>query len=343
MKISKKIMVLSLATCLTLSPLMVSANNEKEVSEIAPISAEVKNTEKKIMIDYTKYEGKITEINKKDDSISILVKDNEEEAQNGEVLHINEKVIILNDKTKEFMGMEELKDGMKITRYTHKDTPVAMSLPPQLIPDIIVVNESEDTGFINVSKFNEELVNIDNTLKILISEETVIVDGSGEKVAKEDLKNRDLIVFYTTSTKSIPAQAKAEKIIAMDGKKVEEEVNEIKVLDKIVINEKEISLDKSLYENKNGVTMIPLRQISEALGYKVTWNNELRAAELTKGAQWSSVKVGEDNYNFAKMIVKLGVAPEVRDSVTFVPLTFLEEVLKINVSITEKGIVNIAE
>ena len=89
--------------------------------------------------------------------------------------------------------------------------------------------------------------------------------------------------------------------------------------------------------------MIPLRQISEALGYEVAWNNETRTAELTKGAQWTSVTIGEDNYNFAKMIVKLGIAPEIKEGSTFVPFTFLEEVLKVNLEIMESGMINITE
>lgn len=350
MKISKQIIALSLATCLTVSPLMVSANNEKDLMKIVPISAEVINEEQeKLVAEYIEYTGKIFEITEKEDLISILVKDNEEEF-NGEVLHINKDVIILNSKTKENMKMEELKEGMEITRYAHKLTPVLLSLPGQLTPNVIIVNE-EDTGSINVSKFNEELVNVENTLKLLVEDETIIVNEAGEEVGKEDLINRDLIVFYSVATKSIPAQAPAQKIILMNEEEelveeteeeVEEESKEIIVLDKVVINEEEITLENEMY-NKDGVTMIPLRQIAEALGYEVTWNNESRVAELTKDAQWTAVTIGEDNYNFAKMLVKLGVAPELKDSTTFVPFNFLEEVLQVNLEVTESGIMNITK
>lgn len=352
MKISKQIIALSMATCLTLTPLAVSANNEKEVIDMLPISAEVINEKpEELVAEYDEYTGKIVEITEKEELISILVKDSEEEF-NGEVLHLNKDVIILNSKTKENMKMEDLKEGMKVTRFAHKNTPVLLSMPGQLTPQVIIVNE-EDTGSVNVSKFNVDLVNAENTLKLLVEEETIIVNEAGEKVEKGDLVNRDLIVFYSVATKSIPAQAPVQKIILMDQEEelieeTEEEVEEseklkeISVLDKIVIDEKEISLDKELY-NKDGMTMIPLRQISEALGYEVAWNNETRTAELTKGAQWTSVTIGEDNYNFAKMIVKLGIAPEIKEGSTFVPFTFLEEVLKVNLEIMESGMINITE
>ena len=348
MKTSKQLIALSMATCLTLTPLAVSANNEKEVIDMLPISAEVINEKpEELVAEYDEYTGKIVEITEKEELISILVKDSEEEF-NGEVLHLNKDVIILNSKTKENMKMEDLKEGMKVTRFAHKNTPVLLSMPGQLTPQVIIVNE-EDTGSVNVSKFNEDLVNSENTLKLLISEETIMINEAGEEVEEEDLKDRDLIVFYSVATRSIPAQTTAEKIILMDEKEamVEEdeeveELNEIKVLNKMEINEKEITLEKGIY-SKDGMFMIPLRQIAEELGYKVTWNNETRTAELTKGAQWTAVTIGEDNYNFAKMLVKLGIAPEIKEGSTFVPFTFLEEVLKVNLEIMESGMINIKE
>ena len=196
MKTSKQLIALSMATCLTLTPLAVSANNEKEVIDMLPISAEVINEKpEELVAEYDEYTGKIVEITEKEELISILVKDSEEEF-NGEVLHLNKDVIILNSKTKENMKMEDLKEGMKVTRFAHKNTPVLLSMPGQLTPQVIIVNE-EDTGSVNVSKFNVDLVNAENTLKLLVEEETIIVNEAGEKVEKGDLVNRDLIVFYS--------------------------------------------------------------------------------------------------------------------------------------------------
>ena len=348
MKISKQIIALSLATCLTVSPLMVSADNEKEGTEMIPISAEVIYEKwEETVEEYIKYEGKIVELTEGEGSNSILVKDNEESY--GQVFHLGESVIIIDAESKGIVEAEALKEGVIVTSFSHKNTPVAQSLPPQSSPNIIVINQGDKTGAINVSKFDEELINVENTLKIIVGEETIIVNEVGEKIGKEDLENRNLIVFYSVATKSIPAQAPAQKIILMDQEKelVEEteeveELNEIRVLDKIIINEKEISLENELY-NKDGVIMIPLRQISEALGYEVRWKEESRTAELTKDAQWTAVTIGEDNYNFAKMLIKLGVAPEIKEGSTFVPFTFLQEVLKVNLDITELGVMNITE
>ncbi len=342
MKKVKKYIVLSLATCITLSPLVVRANNDPDGKEIIPISAPVDKVEKideVAMADYIKYDGKITEVNDNEKYLSILVKDNENEPYNGMLFHINEDVILLNDKTKDFVTKDTLKKGMNVSTYYHKDTVMAMSMPPQLGPDVIVVRESKEPTSIYVSGFNKELLSSDGTLRIAPSENTVIVDKNGNKIDKKDIENKELIVFYSMVMESYPAQTTPEKIIVMEKEEEVKEKPEITVLDKIIINEKEVTLNKPLYKNEEGVMMLPLRQIAEALGYEVKWNNETRTAELTKGPQWTAVTIGKDNYNFAKMLIKLGTAPETKNSSTYVPFSFLEEVLRVGVEITEEGMI----
>ncbi len=324
---------------------MVKANN-LEGKDIIPISAPIdkaEETEDKIVADYIKYEGKIVEVNNNGKNLSVLVKDKEDEPYNGMLFHINEDVILLNNKTKEFITKDTLKKGMKVSAYYHKNTMMAMSMPPQLGPDVIVIDESEEPIFTHISRFNKELISSDGMLKINPSENTIIVDKDGKKIEKENIVNRDLIIFYTISTKSIPAQTTPEKIIVMENNREEKEKPEITVLDKMIINNKEITLNKRLYKNDKGVIMVPLRQISETLGYEIKWNGETKTAELIKGAQWTSITIGQDNYNFAKMMVKLGTAPEMKDFTTYVPLSFLEEILKAEIEVAENGMINIGK
>ncbi|RKN78225.1 stalk domain-containing protein [Paenibacillus ginsengarvi] len=73
--------------------------------------------------------------------------------------------------------------------------------------------------------------------------------------------------------------------------------------------------------------MVPLRDIAEALGLTVTWNEENRSAEISGQALWTSVKLGEDQYSVNKMYITLGTAPELTDSKTFVPVSFVDKVL----------------
>ncbi|CAH1200442.1 hypothetical protein PAECIP111891_01759 [Paenibacillus allorhizoplanae] len=92
-------------------------------------------------------------------------------------------------------------------------------------------------------------------------------------------------------------------------------------------------------QNEDGVTLVPFRKVAEGLGYTVKWNQDTYAAELSKGAQWTSVSVGKDSYFFAKMApVALGAAPVILNDTLYVPTKFVSDILKADVTIDSKGI-----
>ncbi len=67
---------------------------------------------------------------------------------------------------------------------------------------------------ITVDYFNRSLVNSDNTLKLNISDSTDIVLENGQ-MYDGNLANRNLIVIYGNTTRSIPAQTTPKKVIVM--------------------------------------------------------------------------------------------------------------------------------
>jgi hypothetical protein len=94
-----------------------------------------------------------------------------------------------------------------------------------------------------------------------------------------------------------------------------------------------------VHVNESGVTMIPLRPVSEALGYTLTWNAEKRQAELSKGAQWTAVQDGKDYYTINKMApIQLGTAPTIHNEMMYVPLAFFSDILKQEVTKTNGAI-----
>lgn len=109
------------------------------------------------------------------------------------------------------------------------------------------------------------------------------------------------------------------------------------------INDEEIvfsSYAKEPYE-KDGIFMLPLRAIAENLGFDVSWNNEDKSVEITKGAVYTKLYIGLDSYFYGKVAsFPLGIAPEIIESRTFVPYTFFEKVLFADVEI-EGNIINI--
>lgn len=96
--------------------------------------------------------------------------------------------------------------------------------------------------------------------------------------------------------------------------------------------------------NAEGVSLVPLRKVAEGLGYEVKWNQETYAAELKKGAGWTSVSVGQDSYFFAKMTpVTLGTAPVILNDTLYVPLKFVTDILRANVKTGDAGAIHIEQ
>lgn len=82
------------------------------------------------------------------------------------------------------------------------------------------------------------------------------------------------------------------------------------------------------YRQPAGQTlMVPLRAVAEKLGFTVEWEESERMAELAKGEWRINVKLGEDRYATDDGEKSLGTAPELTDSKTYVPVSFVGEVL----------------
>ncbi|CAI6084060.1 Protease inhibitor [Paenibacillus sp. JJ-100] len=87
------------------------------------------------------------------------------------------------------------------------------------------------------------------------------------------------------------------------------------------------------YWNQDQKTaMIPLRALTEALGIELKWNKEDKSAELTRGTLWTQVFTGKDRYSVNKMLLTLGIAPEIKDGILYVPAVFAEKVLHAQVN-----------
>ena len=98
------------------------------------------------------------------------------------------------------------------------------------------------------------------------------------------------------------------------------------------------------FENADGLTMVPFRQVAEGLGYKVSWNQEAYSAELLRGAQWTSVSVGKDAYFFARMApVTLGTAPVIQHDKLYVPVKFVTDILHADVTNRDNGDLHIEQ
>ncbi|CAN7756932.1 copper amine oxidase N-terminal domain-containing protein [Paenibacillus sp. LjRoot153] len=96
----------------------------------------------------------------------------------------------------------------------------------------------------------------------------------------------------------------------------------------IIIQVNGAAINESGFE-KTGITepMLPLRAVAESLGFTLTWNPATYAVDLTKGNLFTTVKIGEDRYSINKMLTQLGTAPQLVNSMMYVPASFFGTIL----------------
>lgn len=101
--------------------------------------------------------------------------------------------------------------GDKLTGYYDGNAPVPLIYPPQFRALIMVKDHPYQN--VKVDYFNSHMVSSDGQLRLNISPYTPIVLTNGQALSSNPA-NRNLIVIYGPTTKSIPAQTTPYKIIA---------------------------------------------------------------------------------------------------------------------------------
>lgn len=251
-------------------------------------------------------------------------------------------------------ALSDLGEGSTITVYTGSYEPTPLILPVEYTANVIIINGDQegntnvDTYFAEEGTEEDWYTNAANNLTITADENTKVVDKNDEEYVG-DFNKKDLIVFYGPSTKSVPAQTTATKVVVLGEneaalKQIEAAKNATPApttapeatttpevteapqvsyagLEKVVIGDKTV---EDVYA-KDNTTMVPLREVAEAAGFTVTWDAENRAVILNDGIY--SLKIGENSYVKGKMMpLTLSAAPEIVNDLTYVPAEFFAEV-----------------
>lgn len=324
MKVLKKVVATALAASLMVVPLV--SNAKGDVEEVIELQEP-----EQLKQEFIGFYGTIKEIQEEEGRLSIVIENDREEPGNMAIFYVLEETLLVSNKTMGVVDTSYLEEGMKVMAYYPSDIILPMIYPPRIPADVIAVMESEEYTNVEVYRFDENLLSTDKVLQIFPNEETITVDREGNMLQTEDIKNSKAVVFYSIAELSLPAKAVPEKVIVLR--------EQLKYVNKAIIEGSEIVLNKPMYMKDNTI-MVPLRQIAEALEYEVKWNGENYSVEVIKGAHWFLVKIGEDDYNFAKMKAQLGIAPELVDSTTYVPVEFLK-LMGLDAFVAYDGVLNI--
>lgn len=283
----------------------------------------IESWEEKII--YIAFEGTVKEIKAQEGYVFVSLIDGSTDDIIG-VFSLSEETMIVDQGTGETIKSSELKEGQNLTGYYRKDMPMIMIYPPRISPELVIVKDEEEKNFIKHSNFDEELVSVDNLLKLNISEDTIITDQKGEVCKEEELYNQDLVVFYTNTTRSIPAQTNPSKIIVLKKQSIEDvvitdEADEVSGGSSLIDEIAEVV--KSDSYKKDGTVMVPIRKIAEHLGYEVEWNNENRSVVLRKGNVSFTLSIGKEEYGYNKSLGKFERVPELTNGKTYVTQSFI--------------------
>lgn len=111
-----------------------------------------------------------------------------------------------------FVDHAMVKVGDTVTGFYDANAPVPLIFPPQLRP-FVMAKDTQGQN-VKVDRFDKNLVSSDNQLKLNIAPSTEVLLENGQSFTGS-LENRNLIVIYGPSTRSIPAQTTPYRIIVM--------------------------------------------------------------------------------------------------------------------------------
>jgi len=226
----------------------------------------------------------------------------------------------------------KLEIGAELTGFYEADAMMIMIYPPQYAVKAIT---GKNEGFVKADLFDDELVSRDKTLKLNVDENTQIIDADGGKFEGR-IKGRKLLVYYSQSTKSIPAIATPSKIVVLEKKEYHIfnpggiTIFPIVVENKVLENAAAIDID--------GVIYVPIRAVSEALSKKVTWNEADKSVMIDDNVK---LTIGSCEYLAGNETITLNNVPIIKGDRTYVPLNFFSDVLKLNNAYAFEGQVEI--
>ncbi len=236
---------------------------------------------------------------------------------------------------------------------------VTMSLPAQSPATAVIGNIDQDAKFPLYAKVEDVRqaangdgiqITTNNGSRIITLPKDIAISPYLTKniVTIDDVvKDAEVLLWYDIMTLSMPAQATADKAILLRVPESSEEiayeplletaetpVNTMTITSDSVtafINGQEIPLNH--YINEQGEMMVPARTVSEALGYDVLWNEGTVILTIKDGARSATYTIGSTDYALNRMRLQLKSAPENKDGVTYVPISFIVEALETEVTI----------
>jgi len=246
---------------------------------------------------------------------------------------------------------EELEEGDTVTAFYLANAPMILIYPPQYSAAVVVAGAPESTS-VTVDRFNavegsegRYLAQGGNLIINLGPDtEVVLADGTAFNFEYGGIDGRRLVVIYDVTTRMMPPSTTPVKIIVLfedavtgplplDPADLPEYVPVVTLPAPVPVTDPTIDASgwpiqvngttiaaPAAFQTADGILMVPLRAVAEALGYSVTWDAGARGIRLGVAINaW----IGNTEVNVARMAPQtISAAPALVDGTTFVPLDF---------------------
>lgn len=228
--------------------------------------------------------AKVVETADGSDYGQILVEDEKssEDKETQKMFLYTKDILKIDLKTGEVVKDHKFSKGEKIQYFYKNNTPVMMSYPAKMTPDVIGINAEDPKFSLDVDHFDKDGRGVSNRLVIKVDENTDFQNLMGEKV--EPQMDSDLAVLYTVATRSLPPITNPDKVLVLN------------------INDKVVNLSDYKLEDKD---LFYLRKYYEALGAKIEWNNYEHLTKISIGDKSVEIKNSEAKLQIADKVVDM--------------------------------------
>lgn len=261
-------------------PLLISENpNADKTIESVIAGAEASR--------YLTQEGTVASVETSATEGALVVTiDNE---QGGLRFAVASNTIIINREDGFYMTADQLEEGMAVAVVYDMNSPMGMSMPPYL-GNVAAVVANADAGSFAVGKFDNELTDMKNMLKLNIdNEKTPIANMQGSRIrlTDADVKGQDALVFYDRMTMSLPAQINPSFVLILG-------------------------------EQAAPAVSVPLRETAEANGFSVKWQGKAKPILLEKDGVSMELMLDDATFVVNGVEDEAIFATELKDGVMFV-------------------------
>ena len=242
---------------------------------------------------YLTQEGTVASIEASEtEGVSIVTMDNE---MGGLRFAVASNTIIINREDGFYMTADQLEEGMAVSVVYDMNSPMGMSMPPYL-GNVAAVVANADFGSVAVGHFDENLTDWANKLQLNIDNERTPItnmQGSRIRLTDADVKDKDALVFYDFTTRSIPAQTTPSFVLILG-------------------------------EQAAPAVSVPLRETAEANGFSVKWQGKTKPVLVTKEGVSIELMLDDATFKMNGVEDEAVFATELKDGVMFVSSEIFE-------------------